>query len=337
MTFGGRSWGFGCGAGARVLLLAAFAALGCKAESTRGDDDDNGDGKVVTGTPVAAASFGQKFADAYCGGIGSCCTREGYAFTEATCVQNAKAYLDAAVSELTRYPGIAFNESAAGDCIALYRAAAQACTDRAFLNGDDKACSHIFQGTVPLGGHCSESAECADVPDAPYVDCDAGVCTRPTGDDFTASDVHAGLGDKCGLSCEHVGSSGQSCSSSQQSLATHDACWAEDGLFCGQTGLCQALPAVGAPCPDYVCAKDAYCDLTTKVCTQGTATGPCPYYEECLSTSYCDSDTKTCIPIKADGAACNYGDECQSDNCEGDVCRPWSIANAATCAGILDD
>lgn len=337
MTYGGNGRTRGCVARAGVAFVAALLFLGCKGESTNGDDDDdNGNGNIPSGTPVAAQGFGQKFADAYCAALGPCCAREKYAFTQATCVETSKAYLDAAVSKIVAYPGVAFDEAAAGACIELYRAAAQACTDRTILRGDN-ACDDIFRGTVPEGGRCSEDVECAAVQGASYVECDTGVCTRSTAEDTGGpSDVHAKLGEPCSMSCE-LYQNGWGCSGGAAMPTTTNACWAEDGVMCTSAGVCVAVPAVGAACPDYVCSKDAYCNLTTRVCTAGTATGPCPNNEECLSTSYCDVDTQMCIPIKANGASCNYSNECQSGNCDGDICREWSVASTSSCSGLIDD
>lgn len=337
MPYGGKGRARGRFARAGLGLLTALALLGCKGESTHGDDDDdNGDGNthVASGTPVAAQGFGQKFADAYCGAIGPCCAREKYAFTESTCVEAAKALLDAAVAEYTSYPGVVFDEAAAGDCIELYRAAATACTDHTLLDGDN-ACQEIFRGTVPEGGHCSENVECAEIAGASYVECDAGVCTRPSVENTTPSDVHAKLGQPCNMSCEKE-LNGWSCSGGPASPTTNQACWKEDGLICTGAGVCVALPEIGAACPDYECRTDAYCNPNTRVCTAAVASGPCPSYDGCVSTSYCDSDTQMCIPLKANGGVCNSSTECQSGNCDGDVCREWSVASTESCAGRLD-
>jgi hypothetical protein len=316
-----------------VWLLAVALFAGCKGESTDNGDDDGG--KVASGTPVAATAFGKNFASAYCSGLGPCCASEGYAYAESICIQTAQAYIDAAVAERARLPGIVFNESAAGACVELYRAAAKACNDSTLLDGSDNPCRNVFQGTIPTGGHCSEDGECAEVPGSAYVSCESGVCALSP-DDYYASDVHAKLGDACSLTCS-VDDYGSSCSANVATISTHDACWKEDGLFCNSSGSCEAIPAVGQACPAYTCGKDAHCDASTRLCATGIATGPCPSYDECLSTSYCDSDTQMCIPRKANGATCNYREECQSGSCEGDVCRKWSIANASTCAGVLDD
>jgi len=323
----------GRGRCSQVLAWLFGAALLAGCGESKGDDDD--DGNPSHGTPVQETAFGKNFASAMCRGIGPCCAREGYAYTEATCLQTAQAYIDALVAAQTSHAGVAFNESAAGGCVELYREATQACTDRSILRRADNPCSKIFQGTVPEGGHCGEDTECADVYGDDYPTCEAGVCTRAV-DTFTASEVHAKLGEPCGLSC-YVDEYGSGCSSSLANLPTHDACWREDGLVCNDNGVCEAIPAVGAPCPDYVCNVGAYCNQTTRVCTVSLPTGPCLNYDDCASTSYCDTTVGMCIALKANGVTCNTDRECQSGQCEGDVCHEWTIATPSLCAGLLDD
>jgi hypothetical protein len=325
-----RTWG-------AVLLTLGIVAPGCKGESTQSDDDSGGKGGtggVPSGTPVSSNGFAQKFATAFCDAIGPCCMRGGFAYTASSCTQAAEAYLDAAVSESLRYPGVSFNESAAGDCIAAYSAAARACTEPAVLDGYSSPCHNIFKGTIAVGGHCSKDGECIQSDDA-YVECDAGVCTNMPDEFISVGDVHGKLGDTCGASCAHDGGS-TSCSY-VGTPASNKGCWEEDGVYCTSQSVCATVPKLGEACPDFSCAADTHCDPATKRCVASSATGPCPSYTECLHTSYCDSDTQMCIPQKANGTACNYDSECLSANCEGDVCREWSIARASTCAGLLDD
>lgn len=341
MTYGGvwrsvrvrRAWG-------AVLLTLGIVGPGCKGQSTESDDDSGGKGGtsgtsgVPSGTPVSSNGFAQKFAASFCDAIGPCCMRAGFAYTASSCTQAAQAYLEAAVADALSDPGVSFNESAAGDCIAAYGAAARACTDPTVLEGENNPCRNVFKGTVPVGGHCSKDGACVQ-SDGAYVECDAGVCTSMPDDFLSVGDVHAKLGEACGASCAHDGGS-TSCSY-VGTPASNKGCWEEDGLQCTTQGVCAPVPKLGEACPDYNCATDAHCDVGTNRCIASTATGPCPSYTECLHTSYCDSDTQVCIPLKANGAACNYDSECTSANCEGDVCREWSVARASTCAGLLDD
>ncbi|HEX5099752.1 MAG TPA: hypothetical protein VFV94_09650, partial [Polyangiaceae bacterium] len=193
-------------------------------------------------------------------------------------------------------------------------------------------CRNIFKGTIAVGGHCTKDGECIQSDDA-YVECDAGVCTSMPNGFVVLGNVHAKLGEACGASCSRDGN-GPGCLY-VGTPASNKGCWEEDGLFCNAAGVCAPVPKLGEACPNQACATDTYC--SGGVCVASIASGPCPSYDGCLHTSYCDSDTQLCVPLKANGAACNYDSECVSENCEGDVCRQWSVANASTCAGLLDD
>jgi hypothetical protein len=49
-------------------------------------------------------------------------------------------------------------------------------------------------------------------------------------------------------------------------------------------GMCMTKPAVGADCPDFVCADGAYCDFTSGKCTAEKADGmTCSSDEECTN------------------------------------------------------
>lgn len=331
------------GASALLLTLVVSATASCNGKSTHdGGDDDSGPSSAGTGggtsqvTPVAANSFGQSFADAFCGAIGPCCQRGGYDFSGASCGATLKAYVDAVVSAYATDAGVAFDENVAATCVEQYRKFAAACTDRSLQNELDAACEHVFRGTVAQGGACTIDAACADIPGFEYVRCDAGVCKPDT--DFTSLGPHAKLGEPCIQTCE-TDATGFGCSGGRSSNttppATNAACFQNDGLYCSNTYVCAALPKIGEPCPGYLCVADAYCDGS--VCTTAKATGPCASIDECLSTSYCDDTTQMCIPLKTNGTHCNYDSECKSVNCEGDVCRDWSAASVGHCAGVIDD
>jgi hypothetical protein len=320
-----------CALSVGLVLAAACSLVGCKGKSESGDD--GGGGHASTAVPVAASSFGQSFATAYCA-IGACCQREGYAFTS-SCEATVKAYVDSRVTESLQKPGVSFDEASAGTCVEAYGAAVKACTDRKLSDAVDDACQHLFRGTVPEGGACTTDQACADIPGVSYVQCDTGVCKRGT-NSSAGSEVHAKLGEPCAYTCEEdefgLGCSSGSGTTTPQSMA---GCYQNDGLYCTKAFVCAPLPKAGESCPEYVCALDSYCNGST--CVARTATGPCPNYDECLHTSYCDDSTQMCTPLKANGSACNLSDECSSDHCAEDACREWSVASASACAGLLDD
>src|SRR3954471_4244771 len=115
-----------------VLLAAVCSLAACRGKSENDAADDGGGGSGsggsggsgggTTAIPVAAASFGQSFATAFCA-IGPCCQREGYAFTQASCETAVKSYLDSVVSAELQTKGVVFDEAGAGSCVEAYRAA----------------------------------------------------------------------------------------------------------------------------------------------------------------------------------------------------------------------
>ena len=79
-----------------------------------------------------------------------------------------------------------------------------------------------------------------------------------------------------------------------------DLACGEDGRCVGakadrddRAGTCARVPAVGTPCDDTACGAHAFCD-----------------------------DHQICRARLADGAACEIGEECRSEHCEGFRCAP---------------
>src|SRR3954469_20915874 len=65
-----------------LVLAAACSLVGCNGKSENGGGGGGGGGggeHASTAIPVAAVSFGQSFATAFCA-IGPCCQRAGYTF-----------------------------------------------------------------------------------------------------------------------------------------------------------------------------------------------------------------------------------------------------------------
>ena len=114
------------------------------------------------------------------------------------------------------------------------------------------------------------------------------------------------------------------------------ACFTNEGLDCGVTRTCAAIPAIGQPCAmsSVQCTDDAFCD--NGICAPRRTSGPCTQFDtRCAATAYCDTSTLQCRPRKSTGDACMTTTECPTRNiCEG-TCRMRTIASAATCAGNL--
>jgi hypothetical protein len=246
-----------------------------------------------------------------------------------------QAFISATMSQYANNPNVVYDEAAAGTCIDAYRTVLSACTNRDLSKQLNTACDNIFRGTVPLGGSCGTTTECAK-PATGGVSCTTAVCTVTPSYSSPTSEPHAVAGQACTETCSATGASGSICggySAPDGGAAAY--CWTNDGLACSSAKICEAAPGVGQTCIDMsYCATDAYC-LNGK-CVASQATGPCPSGRECLSTSYCDYTTKQCTPLKQNGEACNQGSECLAGQCEQDHCRNWSVATLSSCAGLLD-
>jgi hypothetical protein len=322
----------------RAALLSALGAslamgLGACSGDTPGSGSPGGGstgGNADVG-PVSLADFPTAFASNYCDNIAACCRQAGY--DPSSCRTTLEPRLAALASQRLSNPKVVYDGAGARNCMFAYRDALTACTNPLYY---DKvaflACALIFDGTVPVGGACAESAECAPSPSLGTIGCEAGVCT--VSDPFAGWTEASGVGQPCAATCRGD-DNGYSCTRSGTSTTITTECWINNFSYCS-SGLCAALPAIGQPCGDGIyCATSAHCENGT--CMADIATGPCSSDDYCVSTSYCDTTTRQCTPIKADGTACSLDSECLGGQCEAGRCRPWSMATASACAGLQDD
>jgi hypothetical protein len=288
------------------------------------------DSKSKSTGPVALGAFSSGYADAWCRGLKPCCGASGFPFDLDQCKQSVGSVLDSFVKSTSTLPNRVFDEMVAGACVEAQGQRLASCNDRDAFNGGD-ACDGLFRGTVALGGSCAENQECA--PATGGVRCNAGVC-EPYQDPL---DRPAPTRNPLGATCNSTCSADPFLSYCEypdvpEPLA---GCYADDGLFCSnETQVCEPLPRVGEACPQAHCEKDTYCSLGK--CVAAVTSGPCDSRDQCAHTSKCNIDTLTCEPRKANGESCNDLDDCLSASCVGDVCRDWSVATPARCAGGLD-
>jgi hypothetical protein len=309
--------------------LLGFAALG--AVSCGGSSET-----TKTSNPVAKKDFSTKFAVAFCEGIKNCCQASGITSNTTDCETVLTAQLNAAFA---RYEGkkVTLNDTAAGHCIDAYRTAVTACTDPVAADQVETVCRGVFVGTVAPGGDCSISDECKK-DGAQSVNCDAGICTVDNDRDYW-NEAHAKLGEACSGTCEGSPNGDMSCTAAPSNANSNASamCWVNDGLVCSANGTCAAVPSLGQACSGSSrCGSDAYC--SGSVCVARIETGSCESNSEaCASSSFCDYDTYQCTPKKTNGSTCNSDDECVNGDCSEDRCRTWSMANASSCSGLLDD
>lgn len=242
--------------------------------------------------------------------------------------------LDAFVMTQTSRPNIVFDDVAAGACVDAQRTRLASCDDREAFHAGDDACDGLFRGTVALGGSCGENYECEKVAGS-SVQCDAGTCAVYDDPYDYPDHTRVGEGDACNSTCSEDPYFSY-CEFLEEDAAATPTCYEGDGVVCSWSALvCVPIPKLGEPCADGKCGKDTHCEGNT--CVAARASGYCGSRDECVYASYCDTATQSCLPKKANGQPCNDLFECSSAFCESDVCRDWSPATAATCAGALDD
>jgi len=323
------------GCGWLSLLLAAVqttVACGNATDDPKLRPSNPGSAGAYGNSPQTLAEFEQRFAESYCQSIAACCSRQGFAST--ACNTTLREQVRAQLQSSATNPKIHFNPDAGAACIDAYATALQACTDRASFTATDSACERVFEGTVPVGGECGRSAECAP-PAHGSVSCTTGVCELGTNPSSARSAPHRQLGEACAGSCESSGGYA-TCSGSSSGLDPElGSCWLEDGLLC-ESDVCVRAPLAGEACSSWgYCASTAHC--VNKVCIANQSSGPCTQDSECLQPTVCDDTLKTCHPRKANGEPCDTADECQGGQCHEDHCRTWTVADTGACLGVLDD
>lgn len=324
-----------------------------------------------TATPVAQADYCATKANAYCGILLTCCQQAGYPTDSGKCHDAMMTDCQSEVSSKLA-AGRSYDAKAAGICLGGIPSLISGCKEipsSATTNTVSEACGHIWVGSVPVGGTCSSSSDCAASPDGSNVTCSAPSVPGDggtTGGSKCVVQPVAKLGEPCGtvadagasyvscasgLSCQYVpGDGGVGASHCVQpgdvGAACQSASACKSGLTCDTTTQkCSQPAAIGAACTPFSstsCATGAYCESTSKKCTPLPGAGsPCitSTYPQCSPDTICDSTSKNCVAKKANGQACTSRSQCVSNYCGGTatssamVCNPDpGIATADTCS-----
>ncbi|MEO6603341.1 MAG: hypothetical protein ABIQ16_25885, partial [Polyangiaceae bacterium] len=211
--------------------------------------------------------------------------------------------------------------SNADACLSAYGAALARCT----LQDTDAealvvACQRVFVGLVPVGGACKSVDECA-VPESGHVSCEF-VGSSSVGEGKCALDItsspavalHGKQGEACAASCASTSCGGVSPSAPGGGSTT--TCFASEGLYCSEPGICEPVLEDGQACRYFGCKQESYC----------AAAG-------------------TCAPKKPDGVTCSESSECLAHQCAypddmiasgTGTCGVPSLANEKTCAGNFE-
>jgi hypothetical protein len=234
------------------------------------------------------------------------------------------------------------------DCVESARAlkadlpARQLPTDPAWLELGEGACSSFYHGTVPDGGECLDSWDCAEQDSGCYTDTPFETGTlrcMPSGQESDACDDWLGCAE--GLTC-----SGGMCTSFDFGLGLGEECefWFDCGGECTtclpdpDSGLrvCQIRGGLNDTCEQYGdCADDLVCDAGT---CKGAAEGEYCYTMPCLGEAFCASP---CWAFDGQETACNNSGSCVYFAGDGFcepvaggpsdyVCRPY-VAEGGAC------
>lgn len=185
------------------------------------------------------------------------------------------------------------------------------------------ACAKMFVGTIPEGGACLFSTECAGGGTCNTAmcmgggSCCLGVCEKKpaavaVGADCTTNPcVESAYCDSSAMPavCKPRKDNGDACDAQGQ---------CKEGQRCDVNGslpTCYLLSDRGKACNPALDAggcirKDDYCHPTDRKCVALPGAGqPCTEKGECMDYAYCDA-SKTCIKRPVEGEACSDMIEC---------------------------
>jgi hypothetical protein len=273
---------------------------------------------------VSIDDFSDAYIDAFCEGAVKCGSQPSVAACKASAGLDSYTFLT--LIDGAKSGKITYNEDQAGACLDGFRSTT--CSFEG-LQGEDP-CDAAFTGTIPMGGACVISAECAGGASCEQTDqncdrdtmCCPGTCGAPS--------VVVAAGASCG---------------------ENDICPANQ--YCkppatGDVGTCTALlTSAGAACDSFfACANPMICngfaDMPT--CELPVATGetcdPDALIPCLKDQDHCDDVTMKCAGPKADGAACEFSSECELDStCAGattTTCQA-NVAVGGTCSDTTAD
>lgn len=209
-----------------------------------------------------------------------------------------------------------FDPHAAGRCLEFVKQSVATCQP---LRGHD--CLDVARGTLPAGAPCTDNGFSCARPARGGAYCDQVCVQVPYGDEGT----------ECNQTCT-VHRNSVDCISAGFGNPALATCHTDDGLFCAESGKCEALRAVGEACSEVGCTAGNYCD---EVCKPSLDLGArCSSEQACGKDGYCDFNTNACAAKKAHGADCTDHPECLSYHCNAaGKCSDQGPASKNTCGG----
>jgi hypothetical protein len=247
---------------------------------------------------------------------------------------------------------VEYEGRSAAECLRILRT--RGCES---VNPRMPACDAALRGTIPLGGSCWSSVECAGDAGCDRTSACPGTCAplRALGEPCVViEDCAHGLGCYSGT-CQRAAREGEPCS-----LFGAEC---EGGLVCVGTGpdpTCRRVESVytgalGSPCdpdgslciPSSVCAFDRLEGTVPRyVCASPAPLGgPCRYAfpDACLAGQRCDADPfgmggsfdGTCRPLPVHGEPCAGGSACAAHHvCVAGVCNRRSRIGGPCAMGV---
>jgi hypothetical protein len=271
----------------RGALVLALSACGSSGSSTSGSDEP----EEPFGASPEVEAFAADYLEAYCAAAARCCANDPE-FSIARCREHDLTDIGLALARQSKY---VFRADMASACLAEL-ATAVICRD-----DTPASCSAAIEGTVPTGGTCRSTYDCAYrrrlLDTCPYREEGELICKGPVG-----------AGERCGLNEAGI-------------------CLRSDGLQCDDvTHRCVALFAAGSPCSySTECAEGLRCVMD--VCGPGKVAGdPCTSQDDCAEGNFCSGGNR-CNVVWPAGTACDPDVDwyaCGEDGiCENGTCRTY--------------
>lgn len=305
-----------------VVIAVSLLIGGCDVKV--GDEVNNA-------APVPRESLASAMARAFCEGLANCCQGAGQLVNLAACESFEQDSFRSNFQDLNG-PSVQYDPLLGGQCVAEIRSAIAGCYS--LHEGYPASCYAMFVGTIPPGGVCSSSRDCAP-PSIGYPLCGTPG-TSPSVCGTEPSSIPAALGQSCAATCEFESNGRSPCMGSAAAPgaglppAGAGSCFVSDGLYCqADTWTCQQVGqvAVGGPCYDqWGCVDAARCDYSALQCVPTAALGAaCSNSSDCIASAYCDGNG-SCQPKKSDGQNCSMADDCTG------YCLVAAGATSGTCA-----
>jgi len=245
---------------------------------------ESGAGSVVGGT---SAEFASVLPSAWCQYYVTC----GFSPSVDQCLRDYRASF--VLDFVADIDGgrVVYNSSKAVACAKAVTAAACSYAATRSPEGEQaRRCAGVFEGTVPAGGDCVRSIECA-----------SNNCLKPSW-----------CGGMCCLGiCAASSDIGATCSDPEGCSTSNTYCTLNDSAATwGQTGTCQALAGQGQPCSfDLACQAGLGCAPRSWTCEPTAKNGePCaldgPMCDDWRS--FCTGTPGSCQPRDPPGSGCWY-------------------------------